>query len=105
MLYISFNKGNNLQEIGPNADPNCTMNILNKLNEKTWNSVIKKMDDDVIVKISVANIDWNLTLEDVENMTTVELAEQYTERIQRYNILYSYSFELYKAKKQNTFVV
>lgn len=110
-MQISFNKGKNFYSIDDNASIKDITEILSRLNQKTWNSIVSKMDNKIVEsfgKYNCACKELNAEAFKMEvssripNSTLDNILE---ERINRFNILKKYLFYYQKETGNNKFIL
>lgn len=101
-MFISFNKGKNYYRIDDEATLNDILEIISKLNQKTWNSIISKMEDKIVEKFGTYEFNWKeINLNGVYVQTDINL----NEKLKRLNILRNYLFYYKQVYKVDKFIV
>lgn len=110
-MQISFNKGKNFYSIDDNAPVGDIIEIISKLNQKTWNRIISKMDNKIIEsfekykcvckELNVNSFKMEVS-SGIPNSTLDNILE---ERVNRFNILKKYLFYYQKETGNNKFIL
>lgn len=110
-MQISFNKGKNFYSIDDNASIGDIIEIISKLNQKTWNHIVSKMDNKIVESFGKyectckeLNVDA-FTMEISSGIPNSTLDSVLEERVNRFNILKKYLFYYQKETGNNKFTL
>lgn len=92
MYAISFNKGKDIYRADNLSDKDQVMAIVDRLNQKTWDSVVGRMKDEIIEKMNTTTALITRLTENRLEEWGYEITLDYQEKIKRFNMLSNYLY-------------